>query len=49
MKNYIVTLALGITAKNEVEAKKEFWGLVDDACNDAYINNSSLEVIENEG
>ena len=30
MKNFKVTLTLGVTAKNEADAKKEFWGLVDD-------------------
>ena len=48
MKNYIVTLTLGVTAKSEVDAKKEFWGLVDDTVNDGFINNSSLEVVESE-
>jgi len=48
MKNFKVTLTLGITAKNEAEAKKEFWGLVDDTINDGFINNNSLEVVESE-
>jgi hypothetical protein len=46
MKQYIVTLSIGVTAQNEVEAKKEFWVLVDDSVNDGFINNNSLEVKE---
>ena len=43
MKNFTVTLTLGVTAKNEAEAKKEFWGSVDDTANDGFLNNNSLE------
>ena len=48
MKNFTVTLTLGITAKNEEDAKKGFWGLVDDTVNDGFINNNSLDVVESE-
>ena len=44
MKTYSVTLTLSITAKNEAQAKKGFWELVDNIENDININNDSLEV-----
>lgn len=44
MKTYSVSLTLTIEAKNEQEAKKEFWSRVDDIENDVYINNDSLSV-----